>query len=250
MYDPSIGRWNGVDDKVMEYLRTSPYVFVLNSPINFMDPDGETVVPQNLSPEQKAKYQERMNRLNELGKQSPTIRRVVDKANSEDVMIHLYTFKDDRSDNTTTKSKHYPYAQSLEKTWSRIPDASGMTITEDFATADVIISDDKLTPENEGGDPGEFRADLTLLDELSHAVSDANRGDKAKTAFDHYNLFSNLSGELGNLGEWGVYVKGQVNKKKTDAQEELVDKYLDETKQDAATFDEALKYYQKKYEKK
>jgi RHS repeat-associated protein len=44
MYDPRIGRWMSVDPYAIKYPSISPYVFVANSPINAIDPDGKDVV--------------------------------------------------------------------------------------------------------------------------------------------------------------------------------------------------------------
>ena len=43
MYDPSIGRWNGVDVQAEEYFPISSYAYVANNPIRLIDPNGEEI---------------------------------------------------------------------------------------------------------------------------------------------------------------------------------------------------------------
>lgn len=42
-YDPSIGRWMNVDPLAEKYPSHSPYCYVMNNPINAIDPDGRRV---------------------------------------------------------------------------------------------------------------------------------------------------------------------------------------------------------------
>ena len=44
MYDTRVGRWSAVDPLAGKYPYASPYSFVLNSPIQSIDPDGRLVI--------------------------------------------------------------------------------------------------------------------------------------------------------------------------------------------------------------
>lgn len=47
LYDPRVGRWLSIDPAAREYPTLSPYVFVANNPISFVDPDGKKIRPTN-----------------------------------------------------------------------------------------------------------------------------------------------------------------------------------------------------------
>ncbi|GAO27869.1 hypothetical protein JCM15548_14731 [Geofilum rubicundum JCM 15548] len=47
MYDPALGRWHALDPQAEKYFFGSPYVYGLNNPILFIDPDGEAVYSTN-----------------------------------------------------------------------------------------------------------------------------------------------------------------------------------------------------------
>jgi RHS repeat-associated protein len=44
-YSPGLGRWQSVDPKAGDYPAWSPYNYTLGNPINFVDPNGECVIP-------------------------------------------------------------------------------------------------------------------------------------------------------------------------------------------------------------
>lgn len=42
-YDPALARWNVLDNKAEKYHSWSPYNYVLNNPLKYIDPDGQDV---------------------------------------------------------------------------------------------------------------------------------------------------------------------------------------------------------------
>ena len=71
-YDPQLSRWHGVDNLAEKYQSISPYVYVANNPIIFIDPDGQQIDPaseaafKQLQTDILAKSSELSNQLNQF----------------------------------------------------------------------------------------------------------------------------------------------------------------------------------------
>jgi len=48
-YDPTIGRWHIIDNKAEKYFSLSQYIYALDDPVKFIDPDGNEVILSYLS---------------------------------------------------------------------------------------------------------------------------------------------------------------------------------------------------------
>jgi RHS repeat-associated protein len=47
MYDPMLARWNGVDPLADKYYPLSPFAYVANNPLKYIDPDGKRIIVSN-----------------------------------------------------------------------------------------------------------------------------------------------------------------------------------------------------------
>ncbi len=44
LYDPVIGRWNGIDNKAEKDHQLSPYAYTINNPLSYIDTDGQDII--------------------------------------------------------------------------------------------------------------------------------------------------------------------------------------------------------------
>jgi RHS repeat-associated protein len=67
MYDPTIGRWLTIDAKASKWNMVSPYNFVLNNPLKYVDPDGNDIILWMYTKDKKG-YKAHQVSFNDLGK--------------------------------------------------------------------------------------------------------------------------------------------------------------------------------------
>ena len=57
-YDPAVGRWWSIDPMAKKYYAISPYVYVADNPLKYIDPQGKIIiVPSTYNAEETKKYQ-------------------------------------------------------------------------------------------------------------------------------------------------------------------------------------------------
>ena len=88
-YDPQIGRWTTVDPVANKYYSLSPYIYVANNPLIFIDPNGKKIVyAANLNDEQRQIYEARLSNLRTSNKYFSTIYNRLD-ASEQTYTLHL-----------------------------------------------------------------------------------------------------------------------------------------------------------------
>lgn len=104
-YDPVIGRWGQVDPLASEYAAISPYAYVANNPVIFIDPDGREIVLPSLETRFGQDVQRDLNLIyrSSLGK-----RLVRDLDASKTKIIH-------RDAGRFYKTNHYDVKGSITK---------------------------------------------------------------------------------------------------------------------------------------
>ncbi|WP_109436435.1 RHS repeat domain-containing protein [Aquimarina sp. AU119] len=179
-YDASLGRWMNLDPLANKYYPISPYAYVANNPIMFIDPDGKRIIlPKN-------KQERRLVRR--------TLRKL--RRSSKTARSHIRRLKRDKNHDVTIKVTNNPRAGSRfisknAKASSTKGEGSGGTLT--WNSNDTTFKSDK----NVDG-TNTASSSRNLLEEVVHASrsvageqaegdSKANLGNEWKSSFNNAN---------------------------------------------------------------
>jgi RHS repeat-associated protein len=80
MYDPAIGRWEGVDPHAENYFHASPYAYVENNPISRIDPDGRDWLDAEDERKAQQLQQQAQNRIDNLERSNERLERRISRA--------------------------------------------------------------------------------------------------------------------------------------------------------------------------
>jgi RHS repeat-associated protein len=162
IYNPRLGRWMSVDPLQQKYPSLSPYNFVANSPLMFVDPDGKRIKPTN----QAAK-----DALNTLLKANPKIEYEV----SED---GVYSLKGNTIDYENLKGD----AATLVKVLSSVEIVEVTVTTTSQTNNDQTLQSNTDKKATTVGESGSNTTNPELKD--AETVLDTEGGKMTKTAED------------------------------------------------------------------
>ncbi|WP_082994713.1 DUF6443 domain-containing protein [Aquimarina megaterium] len=203
-YDASLGRWMNIDPMANKYYPISPYAYVANNPIMFIDPDGKRII----LPKDKQQRKSVRRTLRKLRRSSKTAR------------SHIRRLKRDKNHDVTVKVSNNPrggsrFISKNAKASSTKGEGSGGTII--WNSNDTQLKNDKLVDGT-----NEVSSSRSLLEEVVHASrsvageqavgdSKANLGNEWKSSFNN----SNEEVEANQIVNESLVESGQEGKQRT-----------------------------------
>lgn len=163
LYDPRVGRWLSIDPLESKYTGLSPYNFVANNPIIFIDPDGEKIVWGEVGKNKRElkraiRFERRMNSdFNEKFKKW--------KSNPED--HHLKWTKANRSERRKRGTLNDPFAEpfTVNKNDATNPNPDSPPDQEHYFEKQTILTpskDSKEVPFNSGDQSGSYTKSIPV----------------------------------------------------------------------------------------
>ncbi len=195
-YESETGRFLSTDPLWEKYRKLTPYHYCGNNPINAVDPNGNVIIPMNLTTEQKAQLTATLQELRSWN--SPTVNSILNAAEGKESKVFLNFLSGDRESVTTNTPSNVGRKNSIETEWINNFTANGLTLRGSSKnSADVIIESEIMQSihlENSTSVAPFTMAPLILLDELNHAVSKESSTNKQE--IDHSNLNKSLQKEI------------------------------------------------------
>lgn len=241
-YDPALGRWMNIDPLAEKSRRFSPYVYALNNPVYFIDPDGMMATPPDDHFDTEGNFL------------------YTDNRKTNNIVIDSKYFNPATLSSFETKLSDYTFNKSNYSTLSKIGEHYGNTVGMDVSSVKngKISVGDITNVEKKGsyieGQPSGYNGGEYQVDDTNGAktlmYTDQEKGivginlfeGKVDSSLDNkYNFMSVMDHEGGPIGHFV-----NPDKKHSDIYSDQISKYGKSVTED---FLKSLKDNYKSYKK-